>query len=158
MRLEKGGVFPTLRARRVGGGELTIPDDLCGQWGVLLFYRGHWSASCRRQLIDFQDLIQPFSKAGARVVALSADDEEHARRTAEEHELTFPVLYGLDVVEMRDRFGAYIHQDPSYVQAMAVVLRPDGTVAQAVYSTGSIGRLVAADTVGWIKTRQKQLH
>ncbi len=42
MRLENGEKFPRLAAERVGGGSMTIPDDLSGRWAVLLFYRGHW--------------------------------------------------------------------------------------------------------------------
>ena len=26
----------------VGGGTVTLPDDLATQYGVVLFYRGHW--------------------------------------------------------------------------------------------------------------------
>jgi alkyl hydroperoxide reductase subunit AhpC len=42
MRLENDQQFPTVVARRVGDGEVTIPDDLAESWGVLLFYRGDW--------------------------------------------------------------------------------------------------------------------
>lgn len=42
MRLENGQKFPTISVTTLKDGPLTIPDDLAGQWGVLLFYRGHW--------------------------------------------------------------------------------------------------------------------
>ncbi len=42
MRLENNQQFPTIVARRVQGGEMTIPADLAERWGVLLFYRGQW--------------------------------------------------------------------------------------------------------------------
>lgn len=42
MRLQNGQPFPTIVAPQVGGGEMTIPADLAGSWGVVLFYRGHW--------------------------------------------------------------------------------------------------------------------
>lgn len=42
MRLENGDRFPTLTAPTVDGGETTLPDDLEGDWAVLIFYRGHW--------------------------------------------------------------------------------------------------------------------
>jgi len=42
MRLENDQQFPTITARKVGGGEMTIPADLAGSWAVVLFYRGDW--------------------------------------------------------------------------------------------------------------------
>ena len=42
MRLENNRRFPTIVAKKVGGGEMTIPDDLAGSWSVVLFYRGDW--------------------------------------------------------------------------------------------------------------------
>lgn len=43
MRLQNNQKFPHIAAKRVGGGEMTIPDDLLQeQWSVLLFYRGQW--------------------------------------------------------------------------------------------------------------------
>ncbi len=40
--LDNGDRFPQIEARRVGGGSMTVPDDLAGDYAVLLFYRGHW--------------------------------------------------------------------------------------------------------------------
>jgi len=43
MRLQNNQIFPHIVAKRVSGGEMTIPEDLLqGQWSVLLFYRGYW--------------------------------------------------------------------------------------------------------------------
>lgn len=40
--LDGGDAFPLLEFARVGGGQLRLPDDLAGEWGVVLLYRGHW--------------------------------------------------------------------------------------------------------------------
>jgi len=40
MRLENNQQFPSIVARRSQGGEIAIPGDFAGSWGVLLFYRG----------------------------------------------------------------------------------------------------------------------
>ena len=42
MHLENNQICPHITAKRVGGGEMSIPDDIQGQWTVLLFYRGDW--------------------------------------------------------------------------------------------------------------------
>lgn len=41
-KLQIGSVFPTLTLQKVGGGTVTVPDDLAGNFKVILFYRGHW--------------------------------------------------------------------------------------------------------------------
>ena len=156
MYLRNGERFPTITASRVGGAEMTIPRDLEDRWAVLLFYRGHWCPYCRQQLLDFQRERAQLNELGAEVVALSVDSLEQARQTVERHRLTFPVLYGLDARAVAKMIGAYINEDPLYLQATGFVLQPEGTVAVAVYSSSAIGRLVAADTINYLKYLQNQ--
>jgi peroxiredoxin len=40
--LDGGDPFPSLELDKVGGGKVSLPGDLAGSWGVVLFYRGHW--------------------------------------------------------------------------------------------------------------------
>ncbi|MGH8069811.1 MAG: hypothetical protein ACRERE_32125 [Candidatus Entotheonellia bacterium] len=40
--LDGSDPFPHLELDKVGGGKLHLPDDLAGDWGVVLLYRGHW--------------------------------------------------------------------------------------------------------------------
>ncbi|MCY4384541.1 MAG: redoxin domain-containing protein [Nitrospinae bacterium] len=40
--LDTGDDFPNLEIPRVGGGKISLPDDLLGAWGVVLFYRSDW--------------------------------------------------------------------------------------------------------------------
>ena len=155
MQIRNGEHFPTITASRVGGGEMTIPEDLEGRWAVLLFYRGHWCPYCRKQLLDFQRAQEQLNELGAEVVALSVDSLDQAQQTVERHRLTFPLLYGLDARAAAKMMGAYINEDPLYLQATGFVLRPDGTVAVAVYSSSAIGRLVATDTINFLKYLQK---
>ena len=69
--------------------------------------------------------------------------------------LTLPVAYGLDPAQVAHTHGAYTSDDGAYLQATGFVLRPDGTVALALYSTGAVGRLTAADTLGFVQYLQK---
>ncbi len=106
-------------------------------------------------MADFQGKIEKLGEIDTRVVALSVDSEEDAQKTAERNSLTHPVLYGLDAREMASTIGAYINEEPLYLHATGFLLRSDGTIALAVYSSGAIGRLVADDTVGLIQHYQK---
>ncbi len=56
---------------------------------------------------------------------------------------------------MNPFFWHDFQEDPLFLQATDFVLRPDGAIALAVYSSGAIGRLVAADTVNYLKYLQK---
>ena len=46
--------------------------------------------------------------------------------------------------------GAYTNEAPHYLQTTGFLLTPDGKVANAVYSSGPIGRLVADDVIGMV--------
>lgn len=41
-KLEEGDRLPSITADTVGGGSMTLPDDIEGTRSILLFYRGHW--------------------------------------------------------------------------------------------------------------------
>ncbi len=41
-KLDTGDAFPKLSLSLAGGASMTVPDDLSGNYAVLLFYRGHW--------------------------------------------------------------------------------------------------------------------
>lgn len=154
-RLENGDRFPDLTARLVGGGTLSLPGDLAGSWGVVLFNRGHWCPFCRTQLRDFQRQLEQLGQVGGRVVSLSVDSEAEATAEVAEDKLGFPVAYGVDPSQAAATVGTYLSDGsdghPVYTQATGFILTPDGTVAVAVYSSSAIGRLTAPDTVGLIK-------
>lgn len=41
-KLDSGDSFPSTTLQLAGGGSVTLPDDLQTEYGVVLFYRGHW--------------------------------------------------------------------------------------------------------------------
>ena len=89
------------------------------------------------------------------MVALSVDSEEEASKTRERHQISYPILYGIDAREFAATSGAYINENPAYIHATGFILRPNGTIALIVYSSGAIGRLTASDTVGFIQYYQQ---
>jgi peroxiredoxin len=93
----------------------------------------------------------------AEVVALSVDGRQDAMKTVEELNLRFPVCYGLDARQTGEAIGGYINTeaDPAYLQPASFILRPDGRIALAVYSSGSVGRLTGEDAVAFIKTQKE---
>src|SRR4051794_30236586 len=149
--LEPGDRFPAVTLALPGGDALTLPDALAGRYGVVLVMRGAWCPYCNAQLRAFQRAQERLAELGVRVVALSVDDEATTAKLIADHGLTFPVGHSADAAALHDALGAFVNQDPVYLQSTGFVLDPDGRVVVSVYSSGAIGRLVPEDVVGFIR-------
>jgi peroxiredoxin len=150
-RLLNGQPFPSLEVPAVGGGTILLPDDLTGSYGVVIIYRGSWCPYCNAQLAAFSRAHDALSELGAKVVALSVDDEQTSAALIAKHKLRFPVGHSADAGKVAEATGAYVNDEPRYLQSSGFVLAPDGTVRVAVYSSDAIGRLVADDVAGYIR-------
>ncbi|UMB69528.1 peroxiredoxin family protein [Mycobacterium paraterrae] len=154
-RLHYGQPFPELALPAVGGGTISLPSDLAGSYGVVLIYRGAWCPYCNAQLSAFSRALDALHEVDAKVVALSVDDERTSTELVTKRRLEFPVGHSADATKVAGLVGAYVNDDPRYLQSTGFVLAPDGTTLLAVYSSGAIGRLVADDVVGFIRYLSK---
>ncbi len=150
-RLNYGQQFPALEVPAVGGGTISLPGDLAGSYGVVLIYRGSWCPYCNAQLAAFSRAFDTLTELRVKVVALSVDDEETSTELVSKRKLRFPVGHSADADKVAAVTGAYVNDDPHYLQSTGFILAPDGTVRLAVYSSGAIGRLVADDVIGFIR-------
>ena len=82
---------------------------------------------------------------------MSVDDEATTRELIEKHGLTFPVGHSADARAVAQETGAFVNDDPLYLQSTGFVLAPDGRVLVSVYSSGAIGRLVPEDILGMVR-------
>jgi peroxiredoxin len=147
--LTPGDRFPALTIALAGGESLALP--LPGEYTVVLFYRGGWCPYCNAQLRAFQRAGDKLAEVGARVVALSIDDEATTQATIDRHGLTFPVGHSADARAISGATGALVNPEAGYIESTGVVVGPDGTVLVSVYSTNAIGRLTPDDVVGLIR-------
>lgn len=108
-------------------------------------------------MTDFQQHNAELEALDTEVVALSADREEEARGTVERLGLEFAVLYGLDAEAVSDAIGCYTgkREGRPHIQPAAFLLKTDGTIAHAIYSSGKVGRLTAADAITIVKELKK---
>lgn len=92
-------------------------------------------------MADFARQAEKLSDAAIEVIAVSADPEDKAREIRSE--LGFDALLGHDVDPrtFADATGCFFDADDGYLHACGFILRPDATVASAVYSSGALGRL-----------------
>ena len=154
--LHPGDLFPALTVSLPGGRALRLPDDLAGHFGVVLFYRGSWCPYCNAQLSAFQRALDGFAEMDVTVVALSVDDEATTQELIAKHGLRLPVGYGADASAIADATGAFVNDDPLFLQSTGFVLDPGGRVVASVYSSGAIGRLVPQDVIGLIRYLREQ--
>ena len=85
------------------------------------------------------------------MIAASVDPIEEARQTLDRYSLTFRIGYGLDVREIAAKTGAFFEGEKGFLHSTDFVIDPEGKVANAVYSSGAIGRLVPDDCLGMIR-------
>jgi peroxiredoxin len=148
--LHPGDPFPALSFSLSAADKLDLPEALAGSYGVVLFYRGAWCPYCNAQLRAFQRANERLAEVGAQVVAVSVDDEQTTRALIEKHGLQFPVAHGADADTVAAAVGAFVNDEPRYIQSTGFILDPDGRVVVSVYSSGAIGRLVPDDVIGMI--------
>jgi len=146
--LHPGGTFPRLTLNIPGGQAIQVPDWFADQFGVVLFNRGAWCPYCVAQLRAFQRADESLAQAGVRMAALWVDDEKTTAEFIAKHGLTFPLGHSADARAVAEKTGAFINDDPLYLQSTGFVLDPQGKVIVSVYSSGAIGRLVPEDVTG----------
>ncbi len=103
----------------------------------------------------FERAQERLRQEGITVVAASTDAIEKARETVAEHSLSYPVGYGVPLRETAATLGAFFDEKRGFFQATGFVVKPDGTIAVAQYSSGPIGRLVWQDVLGLVQFYKK---
>src|SRR6202012_2855819 len=84
------------------------------------------------------------------------DDEATTRNLIAKHGLRFPVGHSADARAVAAATGAFVNDDPAYLQSTGFVLDPGGRILVSVYSSGAIGRLVPEDVIGLIRYLREQ--
>ncbi|MBW6486927.1 MAG: peroxiredoxin family protein [Syntrophobacterales bacterium] len=99
--------------------------------------------------------MNEFNEKGIRIIGAAVDNLEDAQKMVESRKLTFSLAYGMDAKDFAGMTGAFFDDRKGFLHATAFIIRPDGTIENAVYSTGPIGRLTATDTIKLIDYRKK---
>ncbi len=101
-------------------------------------------------MLDFQKHLKEFDKKGIQIIAASTDKWTEAIQTVEIYKITFNIGFGLNPREVSSITGAFYNERENYLHATGFIIGPDGKIEDAVYSTRSVGRLVAADCLEFI--------
>ena len=149
--LRPGNPFPQLTLSIPGGQTVEVPGSFADNFGVVLFNRGAWCPYCAAQLRAFQRAHGSMAEIGIKAAALWVDDEETTAQFTAKHGITFPLGHSADARAVAELTGAFVNEDPLYLQSTGFVLNPQGTVVVSVYSSGAIGRLVPEDVTGLVR-------
>lgn len=95
--------------------------------------------------------MEEFERNNIKVIAASADTLEEALKTIDRYKLTFRIGYGLNPEKISRITGAFYNKEKGYIQATGFIVGPNGKIENAVYSSRSLGRLVAKDCIAFIK-------
>ena len=123
---------PDFTVALLDGGEFQLSEQLGENFTLLLFYRGLHCPICKMQLRELQRKLGEFAERKTRVVAISMDSQERARKSADEWKIDDVVLgYGLSEDLARD-LGLYISsglpgtEEPEIFSEPALLLvKPD---------------------------------
>ncbi len=99
-------------------------------------------------MAGFEKLKDELDAEGISVFAAAVDSAEDTRAVAKD--LSFPVAYGV-TKDDAEKLGAWWDDRRSFIQPSEFVLRRDGRVVSATYSTGPVGRLDATDALNLVK-------
>lgn len=149
---------PALEVDLVGGGRFSLAAEKPDRFSLVVFYRGYHCPVCRGYLGHLDRLLDDLADVGiTSVVAVSGDDEDRARGTAEEWHLgRLPVGYGQSVASMRE-WGLYISKgikegEPAeFGEPGLFLVRPDATLYAAVLNTMPFGRPHLDEIVGAVR-------
>lgn len=101
-------------------------------------------------MADYQASLGQFEDRNTQLVTFSSDSKEDAQALTNKLGLTFPVGYGIDAADFAAKTGAFYQENRGFIHATGFILRKDGTVLTAVYSSGPIGRITVPDALAVI--------
>ncbi|MFY9263541.1 MAG: thioredoxin-dependent thiol peroxidase [Actinomycetaceae bacterium] len=146
-RLEVGQQAPDFTLDTIGGGQVTLSEELAkAEQGVIVyFYPRAMTPGCTTQACDFRDSENSLRAAGYTVIGISPDPVARLEKFTERDNLNFPLAADPEktVLEAWGAFG----EKKNYgriVQGVirsTVVVGKDGNVTHALYNVRAKGHV-----------------
>jgi thioredoxin-dependent peroxiredoxin len=147
-RLAVGDQAPDFTLSDDTGKQVSL-SDYRGRSVVVYFYPAAGTPGCTKQACDFRDNLAELDDAGFDVLGISPDKPEKLAKFRADEGLTFPLLSDPDrqVLAEWGAFGEKQNYGRTVVGVIrsTFVVRPDGTIGQALYNvkaTGHVARLL----------------
>lgn len=149
-RLEVGQPAPDFTLDTLGGGQVTLSDELknADKGVIVYFYPKAMTPGCTTQACDFRDSENSFRSAGYWVIGVSPDSVAQLEKFTDSENLNFPLASDPDKSVMKEwgAFGEKMNYGKKVegVIRSTVVVGADGKVEHALYNvkaTGHVARL-----------------
>lgn len=76
-----------------------VPADYAGKT-VLINFWASWCSHCREEIPVLEEIASRYSDYGVKVIGVAVDNPKRAQKFAQEHHITYPVLYGHQAATM----------------------------------------------------------
>lgn len=93
--LKEGDMVPDFTLPDAQGREVTLSQLLAQGPVIITFYRGIWCNFCNLELQAYQRALPELQAAGASLLAISPQTQDHCMSLSEKQQLGFPVLSDL---------------------------------------------------------------
>ena len=122
-------------------GKEVCSGDLQGSWTVLYFYPKDNTPGCTTEAKDFSCAVEDFSRAGARIVGVSPDDQTSHLKFIGKHDLKLTLLSDPGHMVL-DQFGVWKEKSMYGKKFMGVerstfLIDPEGNVKK-VWRKGKV--------------------
>ncbi len=140
-------------------GNWNLADQSPENFTMIVFYRGLHCPICLKYLAELEASLEKFTAAGVNVIAVSSDDEDRAKQTAEKAGLQNTALaYGLSV-EQAQAWGLHrsagkgktsigVEEPDEFSEPGLFLVRPDNTLYWSNISTMPFARPNFAEILG----------
>ncbi|WP_434361023.1 peroxiredoxin family protein [Parasalinivibrio latis] len=146
-KLAAGSPFPDISATNIDDNtvQLKVPQG-SATWQMVVVYRGKHCPLCTKYLNNLEGYIARLADIGISVIAVSGDSKAQLEAHKEKLNVTFPLLYGLTEVQMKE-LGLYIsiprsekETDHNFAEPGLFVINEAGTVQVADVSNNPFTR------------------
>lgn len=124
-KLNVGDEAPEFALPWTGEGEFRLADRR-GEWVILAFYPGDFTAVCTKQFCNYRDGREKVDDLGAEVVGISPQDVDSHEKFISEHGLTVPLAADPEL-SVADAYGV---KGPGgkFTRRAVFVIDPDGVI------------------------------
>lgn len=107
-------------------------------------------------MAEWEEKSKELDSLGCSVVAVSADNLEHAQKMQRESGAQFPIAYDVAREEAETLGAWWSDERGGFVQPTEFLLGRGGTVLGSLYASGPVGRMSADEALYAIRNRERR--
>lgn len=154
-KLQNGDLFPELDLTVLDRGATKLSDLAKGSWTLVYVYRGEWCPLCQAYFDRVAQARSDIAEVGLQIVAVSADPEEKARATRDQHQLWFPIAYGASL-SLATELDLYADRERHHLQPAFFLLDPERRIRHISLQSGPMARPAIGELVALVSAADRR--